>query len=128
LGGRLLEINQVSEFVEYLKEVFEQFGSVQARRMFGGYGIYHDSIMFGLVADDTLYLKADDVTAEHFTSRSLEQFEYDKGNKVVKMSYYLAPDEIFDDPEEATIWARRAFEAASRARPKVYKKSKDKCL
>ncbi len=124
LDGGLSEINQVSEFVEYLKEVFEQFGSVQARRMFGGYGIYHDGIMFGLVADDTLYLKADDITAEHFVSRSLDQFEYDKGNKVVKMSYYLAPDEIFDDPEEATIWARRALEAASRAKPKVRKKGK----
>ncbi|MEE9595725.1 MAG: TfoX/Sxy family protein [Acidiferrobacterales bacterium] len=117
-------MNQVSEFVEYLKEVFEQFGSVQARRMFGGYGIYHDGIMFGLVADDTLYLKADDITAEHFVSRSLEQFEYDKGNKVVKMSYYLAPDEIFDDPEEAALWGRRALEAASRAKPKVRKKGK----
>ncbi len=117
-------MNQASEFVEYLKEIFEQFGSVQARRMFGGYGIYHDGIMFGLVADDTLYLKADEVTAAHFVSRSLEQFEYDKGNKVVKMSYYLAPDEIFDDPEEATIWARRALEAASRAKPKLRKKRK----
>ncbi|MFB3047104.1 MAG: TfoX/Sxy family protein [Acidiferrobacterales bacterium] len=117
-------MNQVSEFVEYLKEVFEQFGSVQARRMFGGYGIYHDGIMFGLVADDTLYLKADEVTAAHFVSRSLDQFEYDKGSKVVKMSYYLAPDEIFDDPEEAALWGRRALEAASRAKPKVRKKGK----
>ncbi|MDH3670431.1 MAG: TfoX/Sxy family protein [Gammaproteobacteria bacterium] len=114
----------MSEFVAYLKEVFEQFGSIQARRMFGGYGIYHDGIMFGLVADDTLYLKADEVTVEHFVSRSLEQFEYGKGNKVVKMSYYLAPDEIFDDPEQATVWARRALEAASRAKPTVRKKRK----
>ncbi len=114
----------MSEFVEYLKEVFEQFGSIQARKMFGGYGIYHDGIMFGLVADDTLYLKADEATAEHFVLRSLEQFKYDKGNKVVKMSYYLAPDEIFDDPEVATIWAQRALEAASRVKPKIRKKRK----
>jgi len=31
------------------------------------------------------------------------------------MSYYAAPAEIFDDPEEAAIWARRSFEAALRA-------------
>jgi len=48
----------VSEFVVYLKEVFEQLGPIRARKMFGGYGIYHDGVMFGLVADDTLYLKA----------------------------------------------------------------------
>ncbi len=56
----------MSEFVDYLKEVFEQFGQIRARKMFGGYGIYHDGVMFGLVADDTLYLKADENTAPYF--------------------------------------------------------------
>jgi len=106
----------VSEFVDYLKEVFEQFGPVHARRMFGGYGIYHDGVMFGLVADDTLYLKADETTAEYFELRGLGQFEYDKGDKIVRMSYYLAPEEIFDNPEDAALWARRAYEVAFRAK------------
>ena len=93
----------MSEFVEFLKEVFEQFGPIHARKMFGGYGIYHKGVMFGLVADDTLYLKADKESAKEFETRGLNQFEYDKGDKVVKMSYYLAPDEILDDPKEAAL-------------------------
>ena len=28
--------------------------------MFGGGGVYHDGVMFGLVASDTLYLKVDE--------------------------------------------------------------------
>lgn len=32
----------------------------------------------------------------------------------MKMSYYLAPDEIMDDREQAAIWARRSFAAAVR--------------
>ena len=114
----------MSEFVDYLKEVFEQFGEIRARKMFGGYGIYHDGIMFGLVADDTLYLKADDTTAEYFASRGLGQFEYDKGDKVVKMSYYLAPEEIYDDPDEAVVWAKRAYEVAFRTKARAKRKSK----
>ena len=106
----------VSEFVDYLKEVFGKFGQIHARRMFGGYGLYYDGIMIGLVADDTLYLKADEVTREFFKNRGLDQFEYNKGGKAVKMSYFLAPEEIFDNPEEATLWARRAYEAAYRAK------------
>ena len=43
-------------------------------------------------------------------------FEYDKGGKVVKMSYHLAPDEIMEDREQAAIWERRALEAALRSR------------
>lgn len=102
----------MSEFVEYLKEVFAPFGAVQARRMFGGYGIYRDGIMFGLVENDILYFKADETTAQHFESRGLDQFEYSNKGKTVKLIYYQAPEEIFDSPEEATLWARRAFEVA----------------
>jgi len=104
----------MSEFVDYLIEVFETFGPVQSRKMFGGYGIYHNGIMFGLVADDTLYLKADKTTAPHFESRDLSQFEYNKGGKIVKMSYYLAPEEILENRDEAALWAARAYEVAFR--------------
>ena len=106
----------MSEFVDYLHEVFAQFGQIHTRRMFGGYGIYHDGVMFALVADDTLYLKADEGTVEHFESRGLGRFGYEKGGKLVYLSYHLAPEEILDDPEAAALWARRAWEAALRAK------------
>ncbi len=104
----------MSEFVEYLTEVFVDFGPIQTRKMFGGYGIYHQGVMFGLVADDTLYLKVDDTIKPYFEAKSLCPFEYDKGDKVVKMSYHVAPDDILDDPQEAAIWAQRSFDVAAR--------------
>lgn len=106
----------MSEFVENLQEVFAPFGAVSARRMFGGYGVYHDGLMFALVADDVLYLKADEESAGRFIERGLPAFEYDKGGKKMKMSYYTAPETIFDDPEIAKEWAVLAFEAALRAK------------
>lgn len=105
----------MSEFVAYLNEVFEIFGAVTARKMFGGYGIYHDGLMFGLVADDTLYLKADAENAHHFEKLGLGKFEYIKDGKVMKISYYLAPADVMEDREQAAMWARRAFDAALRA-------------
>ena len=104
----------MSEFVEYLTEVFVDFGPIQTRKMFGGYGIYHQGVMFGLVADDTLYLKVDDTIKPYFETKGLPPFEYDKGDKVVKMSYHVAPDDILDDPQEAAIWAQRSFDVAAR--------------
>jgi len=32
------------------------------------------------------------------------------------MSYWRAPEACLDDPEEMTLWARKAFAAALRAR------------
>jgi DNA transformation protein len=106
----------MSEFVDNLQEIFMLFGPVQARRMFGCYGIFHDGLMFGLVADEVLYLKADGNSSAEFEKRGLGQFEYEKKSKKIKMSYYMAPEEIFDDPEEAKVWASLAFDAALRSR------------
>lgn len=107
----------MSEFVNSLEDVFAMFGRIRTRRMFGGYGIYHDGLMFALVVNDTLYLKADSLSASTFEQRGLDAFEYERGSgKKIKMSYYMAPDEIFDDPETAKLWADRAFDAALRSR------------
>lgn len=106
----------MSEFVNYLREVFIEFGPVEPRRMFGGHGIFFDGVMIGLVADDTLYLKADEESAVRFTELGLSQFEYPKGDKVVAMSYYQAPAEAVENAEEMRGWAQLAYEAALRAK------------
>ncbi len=114
----------MSEFVDFLHEVFAEFGSIRHRKMFGGYGIYHQDLMFGLVADDELYLKVDIESEPKFTQHDLPAFEYHKGGKPFKMSYRLAPEAIYDDPQEAAEWAHLAFEAAVRAATKSGKKPK----
>ena len=106
----------MSEYVEYLADALQGFGSVRIRKMFGGYGVFHDSIMFALVADDTLYLKADAESAPRFESRGLKPFQYPKGKRLVTMSYFMAPEEVLDDPVELWDWARIAYAAALRAR------------
>ena len=112
----------MSEFVAYLSDVFEEFGAISSRKMFGGYGIYHNGLMFGLVADDELFLKVDEDSRNEFKKLDLEAFEYVKNNKRMKMSYHRAPEEIFEDKEEARAWAIRAFDAAVRADKKKRKK------
>ncbi|MGH1540299.1 MAG: TfoX/Sxy family protein [Arenicella sp.] len=114
----------MSEFVEYLHEIFEPFGAIRSRKMFGGYGIYHKDLMFGLVADDALFLKVDKESIGHFQERGQQPFEYDKNGKVIEMSYYTAPEDIYDDPEEASRWAWMAYDAAVRANKKSRKKPK----
>jgi len=105
----------LSEFAENLKEVFVLFGPVQLRRMFGGHGVLHEGLLFAFVADDVLYLKADGKSSKLFEQPGLDQFEYGKKSKTIKMSCTMAPEEIFDEPEEARRWASLAFDAALRS-------------
>ncbi len=102
-------------FVDYVREVFAPLGEVRVRRMFGGYGVYHEERMFALIVADVLYLKADAHSAERFERRGLSRFEYTRQGRAVQLSYYAAPEEIFDDPDTAGQWARLAFSAACRS-------------
>jgi DNA transformation protein len=99
---------------EHIADVFRDLGPVEMRRMFSGCGLFRDGLMFGLVHDETLYLKADAGNAANFEDLGLPRFQYARAGKVVRLSYYRAPDSVWDDSAEAIRWARSAFEAALR--------------
>jgi DNA transformation protein len=97
-------------------ELFAAFGPVVPRRMFSGFGIFSDGTMFALVVRGVLYLKADAQTVPAFEAEGQGPFSYmAKGRKRASMSYWRAPDRIYDDPDELAVWARDAFAAAHRS-------------
>ena len=104
-----------SEFIDYLLELMQPVGDISAKAMFGGYGIYHAGTMFALVADDVLYFKTGELNQEDFEARELPAFRYRKGDKTISMSYHEAPGEVYDDPDEMTVWARAAIAEAEDA-------------
>ena len=106
----------MSDLANHLKDVFRLFGPIEVRRMFGGYGVYRDGLMFGLVSDETLYLKADAESAPQFRKLGLAQFEYRRKGKATKLSYYVAPETVMEDCIEAARWGRLSFNAALRGR------------
>jgi DNA transformation protein len=113
-----------SEFIDYLLELLEPVGPVEAKAMFGGFGIYLHGLMFGLVSEDVFYLKGDDNNRPDFENRQLEPFTYKRKGKEYSMSYYRAPDEAMDDSAELSKWAQNAYEAAIRgARNKARRKA-----
>lgn len=90
--------------------------------MFGGAGLFRDGLMFGLVADNEIYLKADSETAERFREAGSRQFVYSREGKSAAMSYWSTPDDALDDPERLKEWAEVAFEAALRGQRSGKKK------
>ncbi|WP_461482332.1 TfoX/Sxy family protein [Porticoccus sp.] len=112
------------QFVAYLVDLLQVIGPARAKRMFGGHGIFLDGLMFALVVDGTLYLKADAKTQEHFLQRGLEVFSYIRQNKPCQLCYYQAPEETLDDPDEMRSWANKAYACAVRAASKHPKTAK----
>ena len=106
-----------AEFVAYVLELLAPLGHARSRRMFGGYGIYVDDLMVALIAYERLYLKIDDQTRPVFEAAGCEPFTYQtaKGDAYA-MSYWSAPADALESGDEMRPWARRAIEAALRAK------------
>ena len=111
------------DFANHIIDLLVPFGLCEARRMFGGQGIFREGLMIGLIADGDLYIKADDKNRQLFEDRGCEKFCYYKQGKPFYLSYYLAPEVIFDDEEELIYWANLSWDAALRAPPKKPKKT-----
>jgi DNA transformation protein and related proteins len=115
-------------FHEFVKELFAGLGPVQIKRMFGGAGGYADGVMFLLLADDAIYLKADDALKAELREEGCGPFVWEpqsgprKGEKV-DLGYWRLPDSALDDPDEAAKWGRKALAIA---RAKVAAKPKTK--
>ena len=98
---------------DYIDFVVEQLSmEVTAKRMFGGAGLYSAGILFGLIGDDVLYLKVDDAGREAFTDSGAEPF----APRGWPMSYFSVPAHVLDDPDELSLWARKALSVAARAK------------
>lgn len=102
--------------LDLIKEQLTGFGPVSIRGMFGGHGIFHDGLMFALVAHDTLYFKSDAETDPLFEAHGLDRFRYEGKGRAMEMSYRRAPEDVLDDPDSMTEWARLGLAAALRAK------------
>ena len=96
------------EFLEYVLDQFSGWGQVNARKMFGGAGLYRDGKMFGLVADDVAYLKVDDSNRDAFEQAGSCPFK-PFPDKPTTMSYFEIPPDVLESPEDLAQWAERSL-------------------
>lgn len=68
-------------FLDMACALFAAVGPVRARRMFGPAGLYAGEVMFALVADDVIYLKADDALAAELEALGCGPFVVTSGDK-----------------------------------------------
>jgi DNA transformation protein len=95
-------------YKSFILDLLSDFGPVSIRHMFSGAGVDAEGVMFAILAEDTLYLKADEVSARAFAAEGKGPFTYrPKDRSPVALSYWEVPERLLDDPEELVAWARR---------------------
>jgi DNA transformation protein and related proteins len=110
--------SEEKEFAAYVVDLMQSIGPVESKRMFGGFGVFLDGLMFGLITGNVLYIKADEDSKKDFLQLGLLPFSYSKKDKTMSLSYYQAPEEAMENVEIMSGWANKGFAAALRAAAK----------
>ena len=106
-------------FAEFLSEQLAPLRNITMRRMFGKTGVFCDGLMLGMVTDNTLYLRVDDDNRAAFReAASSPPLNYRKKGETIDLSFWRAPERLFDEPDELLTWARIALAAAARVAAK----------
>jgi DNA transformation protein len=98
-------------------DLFAAFGPITLRRFFGGEGICAGEIMIGMIFDDRIYFKTDEMSRKPFLAEGCKPFTFEKrstGERIVT-GWYALPDRLYDDPDELAQWARAALDVAMRS-------------
>lgn len=98
----------------YVLEQLSVLGSVSARAMFGGLGLYCEGLFFGLVDDDVLYFKVDDASRGAYEAAGSGPFR-PSADEGPTLGYYEVPGEVLDDRAALREWAGQALAVARRA-------------
>lgn len=110
----MVDRHRQSAFADFVVEQMAGISGIGKRAMFGGFGIYRNGLMFALIADESLYFKANDFLADEFTALNLPPFEFQSKGKTMVLKYYRAPESVFEEAEQMAVWADKAYHCALR--------------
>ena len=100
-----------NHFLLHAVTMMSSVAPVSYRRLFNGYGIYHQHVQFALVIHDRLYFRADDYSRDLYTAKHMTAF-MPANLGAVDSNFFQLPDEVLADPAELLHWMRIAVEAA----------------
>ncbi len=95
-------------FKDFVLDQLVGMDDVEARRMFGGYGMYQDETFFGVVDKGKLFSKIDESTVGEYRKRKMKPFR--PNAKQTLKSYYQVPADVIEDIDALRQWALRAFD------------------
>jgi DNA transformation protein and related proteins len=104
---------------EFIRDLFAPFGPVTVKRMFGGAGIWSEGLMFALVFDGAIFLKADETSIPDFEREGSRPFVYTRAKSPgrvgrASLAFWRLPERLYDDPDDLAVWAGRALAIAQR--------------
>lgn len=115
---------QLDGLTIHVLDLLAPWQQVDAKRMFGGIGLFAAGTMFAIIIDEILYLKETLDAKGKPVPCDVERnyFEYDRNGKTVALFYYQVPEQALDDSQLMIELASESYRSAC-SQPKKSKKS-----
>lgn len=101
-------------FKDFVLDQLVEMDDVEARRMFGGFGLYQDETFFGIVHKGKLFFKIDESTVGEYRNRKMKPFR--PNAKQTLKSYYQVPADVIEDADGLRQWAVNAIRSQEQRR------------
>ncbi len=100
------------EQIEFALDLFRRVGPLSTRKMMGGLCIYSGGTIFAIIrSDGAILLKGAGDFARWMTAEGWAHWAYVRDNgRTGTMPYWELPEDLLDNPEEASALASRALE------------------
>ncbi len=93
---------------------FSDLGDIKSRSMFGGFGIFCDGVMFALVINDALHLRATEKNESKFKELGLEPYRYSKRGFPIVTKYFAVPQTWWTQTETLMDYAKQSLKSATK--------------
>lgn len=115
-----VRINQSREYLSSL-------GDIDCRSQFGGYSLAVENVVFAMVSEGELYLRACEESERYFVQKAASPLIFNKRGRPVALNYYRVDEDLWLDSDKLLQLSAEALRGAKRARSgrKTQKRLKD---
>lgn len=103
-------------FMEFLCGQMDGISGLEAKRMFGAYGLYSDNVFFGIVYQGMLFLKTDEESRKRYIQRGMEALHVSEKQKMG--NYFQVPVDVIEDEELLMDWAAESVRVSKAIKSK----------
>lgn len=93
-----------NNFLEQVIGLLTPLGGISTKAMFGGYGIFHEGTMFGILKGTGLFFKVGDSNRHDYEKAGAKQYK--------PMPYYQVPVDVLNNTKTLLDWARASIQVA----------------
>lgn len=98
--------------IERSRQCLASLGNIQPRTQFGGYALTVEKVVFALVSEDGLYLRASEALREYVSNRPLEPLVFRKRGTAVSLNYFKVDHALWEDENRLISLSAAALHTA----------------